>query len=76
MFSRWRQKREQTDNIVFGYIASYNQPCSVLKLDKRIGANRLYKSLVRLRHKGLIDSVPGDAIAGGACEQLYFVKEV
>jgi hypothetical protein len=33
-------------------------------------------SLLRLRQQGLIDSIPGEQIAGGAKRQLYFVKEV
>lgn len=75
MFKNWRQK-ERIDRIVLKYITKQAEPCSVIGLGNRIGVGRLYKSLVRLRRQGLIASIPGEQIAGGACDQLYFVKEV
>jgi hypothetical protein len=76
MFDRIRLQKERTDSIVLDYIAKHKEPCDLIGFSRRIGVGRLYSSLKRLRRQGLIDSVEGDAIVGGACNQLYFVKEV
>ena len=68
--------KERIDRIVLKYIAKHDEPCDLIGLSRRIGVGRLYLSLKRLRKKGLIDSVEGYEIAGGAHQQLYFVKEV
>jgi DNA-binding PadR family transcriptional regulator len=67
---------ERIDRIVLAYIAKHKEPCDLIGFSRRIGVGRLYSSLKRLRRQGLIDSVAGEQIAGGACNQLYFVKEV
>lgn len=67
--------KERIDRIVLKYISRHPK-CSLLSLGNRIGVGQLCRSLVRLRRQGLIDSIPGEKIAGGACVQLYFVKEV
>ena len=74
MFKKWRQNRENQDQLVLRYIKE-NQHSELFPLGNQIGVGRLYSSLVRLRRQGLIDSVEGEQIAGGACRQLYFVKE-
>jgi DNA-binding PadR family transcriptional regulator len=48
----------------------------VTPLVDKIGIGTLYSTLKQLRAKGLIYSLPGEAIAGGARKQYYFAKEV
>jgi hypothetical protein len=63
--------------IVFNYIRRHNEPCDPTELiGSDMSLHRLAMALKRLRRQGLIDSIPGKPISGGARKQLYFVKEV
>lgn len=72
MLKKWRQKRSQNEALVLDYLTINSD---VIPLGQQIGVGTLYSTLIRLRRKGLIHSLPGEAIAGGARRQLYFVKQ-
>jgi predicted transcriptional regulator len=74
---KWLFGSAQDDQVILNYIKRHSEPCDVTKIvGSDISLGRLYMSLKRLRRQGLIDSIEGDAIAGGARYQYYFVKEV
>lgn len=73
MFKQWRQKRSQNESLVLDYLTTNSD---VIPLGNQIGIGTLYSTLKRLRRKGLIYSLPGEAIAGGARKQLYFISQL